>query len=98
MQSLYKDGYVVLTEGEDLKHHLNKKVQIIARVSKTKYPSIGDYWLTVMDLEDVRDKIVHVWGRLVLVEESPVSPEGEIVQGREGEFYHLTDVEYKIIE
>lgn len=98
MESLYKDGHHVLTVGEDLKPFLNQNVQVIAKVSNTKHPSLGDYWITVMELEDARDKTVHVWGKLVLKTESAMSPEGEIIQGREGDFYHLEGVGYAIVE
>lgn len=94
----YKEGYIVLTEGEELEPYMDQKVQIITTVSNTKIPSIGNYWLTVMELEDVRDMRVHVWGTLIKREESSTLPDGTIIQGRDGVYYHLIDIGYEIVK
>lgn len=94
----YLKGYTVLKEGQDLEPYINQNVQVIATVSNTKHPSINNYWLTVLELEDARNKKVHVWGKLIKKQESSTLPDGTIVQGRDGTYYHLINTKYKIIE
>lgn len=72
--------------GEDLEPYVGKEIHIIAEVSNTKFPSLGNYWITIFELEDYRAKKIHVWG---IVYKKKESSEGGYVQGRDGTYYHL---------
>ncbi|MBU0506683.1 MAG: hypothetical protein ABII18_13755 [bacterium] len=92
------DTYPVIKVGDDLAKYVDQNVQIISEVSNTKQPSFGDYWLSVPLLEDYQGKKVHVWGKVIKVQESTTNEKGEIVQGRDGTFYHLEIVTFKVVE
>jgi hypothetical protein len=92
------DTYPVIKVGDDLAKYVDQNVQIIAEVSNTKQSSFGNYWISVPLLEDYRGKKVHVWGKVIKVQESTTNEKGEIVQGRDGTFYHLEVVTFKVVE
>ncbi len=87
--------YIMIEVGQNLEPFLGKKIQVIGEVSNTKYPSLGNYWLTAFGLEDHRGEKVHVWGIVRLVTEST---NGGMRQGRDGVFCHLYVQGYKVVE
>jgi hypothetical protein len=76
----------VIQVGQDLERHVGSCIEVTGTVSNTKYPSMGNYWITAFELEDYRGKTVTVTG---VVEKRTESTGGGFTQGREGEFYHL---------
>ncbi|TAL33609.1 MAG: hypothetical protein EPN93_13395 [Spirochaetes bacterium] len=76
----------VVTVGENLERHVGSCIEVTGTVSNTKYPSLGNYWITAFELEDYRGKTVTVTG---IVEKRTESTDGGFTQGREGEYYHL---------
>ena len=78
--------------GDDLTPYLGKRIEIRGVVSNTKAPSFGEGWITVWALEDHREQEVRVTGVVRRKEESAFNEEGEIVQGRDGLYFHLEDV------
>ena len=81
--------------GAHLSPYLGKTVRIVGEVSNTKYPSLGNGWLTIWALENHRGTKVEVRGTVTQHSESTVSPDGTIMQGRDGVFFHLEEAEVK---
>lgn len=75
-----------ISVGVNLAPYEGKLVQFTGTVSNTKYPSIGDYWITAFELEDYRGKEVTVTGTVYKKEESS---RGGFVQGRDGIHYYI---------
>ncbi len=91
------EEYTLISEGEDLEPYVNQKVRLIAIVSNTKLPSIGNYWLTILELDDLAGQKIHIRGRVEKRVESSALPNGTIIQGRDGEYFHLVDIEYELV-
>lgn len=84
--------------GDDLRPHMNQQIQIIAKVSNTKYPSFGNGWITCWQLEDYRGKKVKVIGTITDNIETTQTEDGLINQGRDGTYYYLMNPTIEIMK
>ncbi len=83
------DGAVkcaVVQVGESLERYAGTCIEVTGTVMNTKYPSLGNYWITAFELEDYRGKTVTVTG---IVRKRTESTGGTFTQGRDGTYYHL---------